>query len=176
MRFSELLKKYSRAEIAQAILECYPDQSEHIAGYQRALDDLLNMEGTEKDDYALKVTLHEDEDEDFYVVLCMELKTEEDFALDLTPWEEIVEMQVFIHPDIGELHTLAHILWEITFHGWSNEEVKSTAAEIKGTMEDIESKTQAISFDSVEDLIQAVEDDIKDLQRRIEEEYDGMDN
>lgn len=51
----------------------------------------------------------------------------ERYAMDFVPWDEVLGMEV----DIGNYtyeEALAHILWEITFYGYSNAKVQETAA------------------------------------------------
>lgn len=50
------------------------------------------------------------------------------WAIELSPWEELLAMEVVT--DLPLPDALAHILWEITFFGYSNDDVKGKNSEI----------------------------------------------
>ena len=53
-------------------------------------------------------------------------------------WTELVDMTIVDETDSNMNEQLAHILWEITFHGFSNESVKQAAAELARQIDEVE--------------------------------------
>ena len=46
------------------------------------------------------------------------------FSLDFVAWEDIIDMEIFNTVKISYAESLAYILWEITFWGFSQEQIK----------------------------------------------------
>jgi hypothetical protein len=70
--------------------------------------------------------------ESYTVVTCLNLDTDETFALDFIPWNEVLGMQVVIPKGMTKLDYGIHVMWELTFYGWSNEDVQEKAKEVLG--------------------------------------------
>jgi len=156
----KVYKEYGWFEISDAMLEIYPDQEGNIDGYAEALTELLNTDPLEKEPhmtiYVEMVTepyQQEDgtiEEETYGHVFGRNgntrrdvysedgipidnfndefLDQEESYAIELTPWDECLGMSV--ESSLGPLETVAHILWELTFFGYSNESVQKKANDL----------------------------------------------
>lgn len=59
------------------------------------------------------------------------------WAIAFSPWEEILATGISETP-YNELDTLCHILWEITWAGYSNQEIKSELDELKERSDEID--------------------------------------
>lgn len=53
-------------------------------------------------------------------------------------WTELIDMAVVDETDSNMNEQLAHILYEITFHGFSNESVKQAAAELARIIDEVD--------------------------------------
>lgn len=53
-------------------------------------------------------------------------------------WTELIDMTIVDEMDLNIFEQLAHILWEITFHGFSNESIKQAAAELARQIDEVE--------------------------------------
>lgn len=63
-------------------------------------------------------------------------------------WTELVDMTIVDEIGLNMNEQLAHIIWEITFHGFSNESVKQAAAELSRQIDEVnECPDQLIEFD-----------------------------
>ena len=75
---------------------------------------LLDVAKNEKDciceDY-IDVCLYDEEDDEF-------------FAADFQPWEHLISKEILTAINLSREQIMAHILWEITFWGYSSERVK----------------------------------------------------
>lgn len=78
---------------------------------------------------------------DNYIDVCLYDKEEDDlFALDFQPWEYLIEKDIITSINLNNEELVAHILWEITFWGYSSEKVKKTGDDIlKEASEEVES-------------------------------------
>jgi len=69
-----------------------------------------------------------------YIDVCLlDSKAQETYALDMVPWEDLIDYGVVYKSDImfDVYTTLAHILWEITFYGYTEEKVMEVKSEIE---------------------------------------------
>jgi hypothetical protein len=60
------------------------------------------------------------------------------FSISYVEWTELIDMTIVDETDSNVYEQLAHILWEITFYGFSNESVKQAAAELARQIDEIE--------------------------------------
>ena len=65
--------------------------------------------------------------EDFVDVCCYNEDTDEIFAIDFMDWSEIIDMKIKNTIEMPEVQTLSHILWEITFWGFSQAKIQEEA-------------------------------------------------
>ena len=55
--------------------------------------------------------------------------------MDFTPWEDLIDANIKNALSIDSPTTLAHILWEMTFYGFSAESINEAKEEIKKIMD-----------------------------------------
>jgi len=174
-------KDYGWFEIADEIVAQYPDQEDNLEGYAAALTEMLEVTpvlnpmvmyveiveelGADGDvDYWGHVygkngkTYGEEyaEDDNYPQDGFSEefLEKEIGYALELTPWEELMGMEV--STILPPLETVAHVLYELTFFGFTNEKVQKKAEEISGTAEDAREALANGEYDkfaSIDDLL-----------------------
>ena len=66
------------------------------------------------------------------IEVCLFDESEDElFALDFIDWNDIIDMKVLRAVNVSDKKCLAHILWEITFWGFSNEKVKEESLKLK---------------------------------------------
>ena len=65
-------------------------------------------------------------------VCLIDNKTDEIFALDFLSWSEIIDLDVKNSTKLNEEELLAHILWEITFWGFSDSKISQERAKLDG--------------------------------------------
>jgi len=64
-------------------------------------------------------------------------QTNEVYSLSYTDWAELVDLEVICETKMELLEQLAHILWELTFHGFTREKINKSRAELIATMDEI---------------------------------------
>jgi len=69
----------------------------------------------------------------------IDTNTKENYAIDLVPWEQIIDMPVQIECDIDVREMVAYILYEITFWGFTAEEIHKQIKKTKQSIAEIES-------------------------------------
>ena len=77
-----------------------------------------------------------------------EISTDSRYSIDLVPWEQLINMHVYLECDIDLIELVSRILYEITFWGWSSEDIHREIAKTKQTMLELEDGAgELIEFD-----------------------------
>ena len=71
-------------------------------------------------------------------VTLFEPSSNETFACDFCPWSELIDIDIVCGLPISEAEIAAHILWEITFWGFSEEKIREQSDLILKNSEEIE--------------------------------------
>jgi hypothetical protein len=87
-------------------------------------------------------------------------KEKQTYAIDLTMWQELIDWEVSNSTKMNGSEVLAHILWEITFYGFSPDKIMLEKEELKKRIERIESgEEKLIPWEDIEkELGDALED------------------
>ena len=80
-----------------------------------------------------------DEDETYIDTCLFETQEEAVYAIDMTVWGELINMEVNTSVKLDDAATLAHILWEITFYGFSEDKIQLAKEELEVLIERIDS-------------------------------------
>tara|TARA_B100001094_G_C18164242_1_gene791095 strand:- start:643 stop:1140 length:498 start_codon:yes stop_codon:yes gene_type:complete len=133
MTFQDLLRKVKYKPVFNIIhkeyyLESgYPnDQMMHIDfSYSKVFDNLLCKDKIKSDsDFEINFEMVEGEDDDPYINIYLhKLDDGERFGLDFVPWGEALSFNVNNSLGMSEVEMTAHILWEMTFWGFTEETV-----------------------------------------------------
>lgn len=167
MTFSELLESVTWAETKAALLWSYPDAVESLEGHRRAMAKLRTLAPVESN---MRIILKEARKEslddqrtievvgrngqlnrdqaDFthlsYSVDSDYATSETDFCLSFEPWEHWLGMRIdagtlsrFTPPQIA-----AHCLWDMTFHGFEQWQVKEVMEEINLRSDEVAAMTE----------------------------------
>ena len=178
MTLLELIQKTSWVKVKKCLLEEYPDSDS--SQYEKHFLNLRYLETqATKTRILLEVVKAENDNDESYVdaygqdgTTHQELEDfkwyseqgktdmstrEVKYALDFTPWEEWLGMQIdpstmleFDDPEI-----IAHCLWEMTFHGFEQVKIQTKIEELRNQSEAIKNMTpenRAKNFVTLEQL------------------------
>ena len=144
------------------LFELYPSEEKNMDGYVQTLDIIGSIEPVEpKPTMRINVSRYKQtyrpeydmEDDNYIHISGIDPEAEDDeygtagkditWSLSFTPWEEWLAMDVeVIDPSDEDLNTdekiLAHIIWEMSWHGYDQETIKEEEDEIKARMKDLE--------------------------------------
>lgn len=143
MRFYELLKECSSNFVASKVVELYNDEDERQFGaYENFYNYLLGLTPTIDDTYEIHVYEYEsifDSTEIYTNVSAWNIEEEQYYAISFMPRKEILGMRIeedsFQEYEKHEL--LAHILWEISYDGFTQEQVDKKLNHLQSLVENI---------------------------------------
>tara|TARA_R110000824_G_scaffold54248_8_gene149727 strand:- start:1503 stop:1979 length:477 start_codon:yes stop_codon:yes gene_type:complete len=125
----------------------YPDEKEeklvhYSVAYRKVSEELISLPFTSKSDFKIYITEKEDplEGEKYIDVCLYDEGKDELYGIDLTSWIELIDMEIYKATEMNNPTSLAHILWEITFYGFTNSQILNQRREIKedsGTSKEI---------------------------------------
>lgn len=170
MKLYELIQQFNTEEVAAKIIELYPDQEKNLGGYINAYNELLQTQPTDNNNFIIVVSQHTslgDWDGDYVDVAGRKVVPDTNrevngdwyksddanepyvglYAIEGTPWPVMVNWEIESQLDIEPIAILAHIVWEMTWAGYSNEEVQAWNDNLKLTlseaMEDIKAAEES---------------------------------
>ena len=143
MTFRDLLRQSNHREIFNYLHKEYyykdiDDEVHQMAvQYQKVMDALLALPLSPNKKWEIEVRAEEGKFDD---ICWVNLETQEVYALDLTPWSELVDASLREPlPLEDSTEAAAHILYEITFYGFTEEAVVEEGDRLRDTMERLES-------------------------------------
>lgn len=131
MKLQEYFQTLNKETVLLLLVELYPSQEKNLEGYSEAWDEILTLSPVKTDDTVIEVYNCVTEwgdptlaDEDYISV--HGLKDNQSWALEFCPWEEWLNWEVTAIEDPRcntKEQILAHILFEMTFCGYSAKEI-----------------------------------------------------
>ena len=142
MTLRKLIQKHRYKEIFNIIYKEYYRSTptskveEADRNFYSAWNELKSYKECEPtNSYKIFITETEDDLEippqSFIDVCIYDSDKDEIFALDLVSWTEIIDSQILNATTIEEKESLAHILWEITFYGFTDSKISKERALLK---------------------------------------------
>ena len=92
-----------------------------------------------------------------YVDVCLyDIEGDQTCAIDLTPWSQLVNMFIEDVVDLKTYEVVAHLLWEITFYGYTSETMDQKRQELHDLSKRIDSgEEKLIPWEDITDEIQS---------------------
>jgi hypothetical protein len=161
MKFKELLSKHKWDDIEPVLVKLYPDQEKNLPGYRQVFETLRTIQPVEtKIRLVIEDVLDEFTGEYYASVsgkdgtlmkdLIPPVPVDEEtgnrevlYGIEFTDWVEWLDME--IEPETlsryTEVDIIGHCLWEMTFFGYSQEDIKKTVEELERERESDERLT-----------------------------------
>jgi len=155
MTFRDLIHKCSYKRVFNALHRHYyygnPDETvlEADMGYLNVYKELEQLPPNPNTEWEIRVLKKTDEEDGAYIDTCYHnIKEDVTYGIDLTVWSELIDCEVKKLADISNIECVAHMLWEITFYGFSEEKVKAVKEEMGKLVKRIDSgEEKLIPFD-----------------------------
>ena len=136
MTLRELIKSCPYKEVFNSLYNNYykkKTEDEVYASanyYRKALQNLLNLPRNRAPQYTIKVDL--DKPTELNDIYMINLENNSPLALDLSPWEDLIDCEVVASPaQTDPSLVLAHLLWELTFYGFNEKEIQLVREELE---------------------------------------------
>ena len=100
--------------------------TEESCNYRKVYDLLSQKSVSPNNEWKIYIT-EKEEGEDKYIDVCYYNEPDDEiFAIDFVPWSDLIDLEIYHCVEMDKITTLAHILWEITFHGFSESQIHKT--------------------------------------------------
>tara|TARA_B100002019_G_scaffold106695_1_gene91687 strand:+ start:29510 stop:29959 length:450 start_codon:yes stop_codon:yes gene_type:complete len=135
MTLQELLKSTRYKPVFNKVYKHYLSESYTVSkienmdtGFLRAFDELREMTPeTHEDKDVSHSTIYIKEvhqDQEAYIDVCLRNEDgDEYFSLDFLPWKSLLQLNIDSNIKLNKEEMMAHILWELTFWGFSSASV-----------------------------------------------------
>ena len=138
MTLRDLLKECNRNKVMNIIQkEYYLKELDHFneiyASYDSVWETLMFKELNPNKEYEIYLRELSEGFDNTYIDVCLYCPEDEmTYAMDLTAWEDLIDYKIKTKHDKIDAHkALAHILWEITFYGFSEDEITQEKDKLK---------------------------------------------
>ncbi|WP_321515407.1 DUF6557 family protein [Marinifilum fragile] len=137
MRLKELIEKHYWQEVQPILLSLYSDQDRNIKSYRLVFEKIKNLQ-VEESNHEILIRNITESGETYVHVNAISLSEKEidgelmTYSLILTPWNEWAGMSINAESlsTFPEKEIIVHCLWEMTFCGFDEEDVKKVSDEI----------------------------------------------
>jgi hypothetical protein len=115
--------------------------------YTKVAQELLDLPGLPGcNDHYIELTRVCDPDEEYIDVHLKSQTSKETYSISYVDWADIIDSSVVTEQKLDLTDIVAHILWEITFHGWTRKEILLAEDKLRDIID--EAKTgDTISYD-----------------------------
>ena len=166
MTLRELINSNSYKSVFNFLYKTYykdrpkEEVTEIDLSYLGVWKELIKKDLNLKKDYKILIREVEDEFvEAVYIDVCLMDDSGETFAIDFVLWGDLIDATVAYETELPESEMLAHILWEITFYGFSESTINKFKDELDDQVERIENGDEGvICFDNIDDFNRSLED------------------
>ena len=137
MTLRELIQQSSFKPVFNSLYRNYyknfsdDEINQYSLSYSKVYDFLRNLKPTGNLNYKIyisereEINFKDEEPEKFVDVGLYDEKKDEVLAIDLTSWSEIIDLEIKDTLNLNKYDALGHILWEITFYGFTVEQINN---------------------------------------------------
>ena len=143
MTFYDLLDAYEFVDLENLFKDLYSERfGYHITGFEKAFEELKKIDDIIETDCFINIQYVQEEDIKGYEHVNGKYSSNSfDIDLSLTPWSEWLGMKFTTHTlntyTIPEI--ICHCIWEMTFYGYNEIDIKCTRTEFKEALDDFKS-------------------------------------
>lgn len=148
MIFSELLRSIASYDaVFDYLVVEYPNDEPSVrnGGYHRVVAELLDLEPKPFDEdpvteiVVAREPASDSHDEPWWHVYGRCAGDDQNYSLSFIDWAKLLPCEIrVVGIDLTPDQVLAHILWEITFYGFSNEATQEKGDELKASMKELD--------------------------------------
>ncbi len=168
MRFKELLKNVVLEDVLIELAISYIEEQENLEEYKEVFNKLLTL-SCNKEAKECMIIIYEttemwDDEEVVFANVNGKLPgDDENYCIAFEKWENWLNMEV---PDdlcdYTAAEFVAHCLWEMTWHGFNQEDIQETLKELRVTVEEIEKNPgNLIDMDEVQERIDKLKEELE---------------
>lgn len=141
MTLSQLLHQTTLDDVLAAMKQLHPDTSDNnLEGYTHVYGDLQELQpsGDPATIRIERVVDTYDGETESYIHIDKVTSDGEAWAADFCPWTDMLGFEVQDLADLSPAEQAAAILWEMTYHGWSQEQVGGKADALFSRVAEVE--------------------------------------
>jgi len=106
--------------------------------FEQAFSELKSVEQQNKTKNLVVLNEIESEEEQIIDICFYDEKEDEHYGLDFMDWGEIIDCEVVAPKGFNQTTIVAHVLWEITFWGFSREKITEERKELNKAIKEVE--------------------------------------
>lgn len=151
MNLKDLIKKHTFEKIKPRLIKLYPDQRKNIEGYESVYQKLQKIKA-KKTDFKILIERVKEKEGNWISISGKKRWAKWLYAIEFTPWKEWLgaEFTRKTKKDFSEIDIICHCLWEMTWSGFTEQEIWKDIKEINRRVEEVKSgKAKLIPWEEV---------------------------
>lgn len=132
-------------DVEEVLIELYPNDIKNLKGFAHAFNTINAITETTDNEDIITIDISWVEDdiepekgEGWYHVCGLD-KDNDTWSLSIMAWEEWLSKKVNKPAGMSDVEAVAHCLWEMTWHGFTQEEIKVFVEDLQKRIEEVES-------------------------------------
>lgn len=127
MILKDLISNFSFEEVWKRLVELYPDQEKNLEGYKNSYSILKGLKpSSNKEKVSIDIMFVDNDGDQYHDISGTKPDDPLSYALEFSGWDEWLSFSITKETieKYPEVDILAHCLWELTFLGYSPEEIE----------------------------------------------------
>ena len=127
MKLKDLIEKYDFDQMFTKLIELYPGEEKNKTGYKNAFSEMKELTNSKievnPESRIIVEYIEKDKiiDEPYWSVSLLE--NDNRYSIELSQWNDLMNYECEIE-NMEEIDFLSYIIWELTYSGFSQKEVK----------------------------------------------------
>ena len=133
MKLKDLIKKYDFEQIFAKLIELYPEEKKNEEGYKNAFTEMKELTNSKikvnpKSNIIVEYIEKDKLVKEPYWSVSL-LENDKRYCIELSQWDSLMNYNCKIE-DMEEINFLSYVIWELTYSGFSQKEVKKQHDEL----------------------------------------------
>jgi len=161
MTLYDLIDAYEYADLEDTFKSIYGKKyARNAIGFEEVFESLKEMEDSILSDYMLCISYVHEDDVEWHHVSGQVLGNDQSYGLSFQPWKEWLGMKISQETllNYSARDIICHSLWEMTFHGYSEDAIKQKAKELSEIIEELD-YAEGVSVDAMMDEMSDLENE-----------------
>ena len=127
MKLKDLIEKYDFDQMFTKLIELYPEEKKNEEGYKNAFTEMKELTNSKievnPESRIIVEYIEKDKliDEPYWSVSLLE--NDNRYSIELSQWNDLMNYECKIE-NMEEINFLSYVMWELTYSGFSQKEVK----------------------------------------------------
>lgn len=128
--------------------------------YTRTAQEMMTLTGTTGlDSHEIILNWIKENDEQYVDVSLLDIKSKTEYSISYTDWSDLIDLPICCSDQkLSLIDIVAHVLWELTFHGYTRKDVLVAREELMNTINSAKQERDAGKVISLDEFEKSLKD------------------